>query len=278
MDLIFVYSRNSLIHPFILRSKNLHCLLVRRLRSVQKSGSAKPKTLLREYMRSSRDRLQFLRQNGLLCGAGQTTSMAGAPFAHSRSFPGRIYGKSNDPVLIPGLDSINHSRGFPVTWSHQDNAVVLTLHKAVQKNTQVMNNYGAKSNEELILSYGFVEQGGPDDVLVLRLRDGDTHYWHYSDVRAPTALVHALSTKIATESDEAPLEREARIYELLEEFLIEKRRVFRYSQREFEYNEAYSRPHIAGMIHEYRQGQSNLLNHAIQAIRTRLEELVDELE
>lgn len=34
---------------------------------------------------------------------------------------------------------------------------------------QIYNNYGAKSNEELLLAYGFVLDPNPDDIVVLRL-------------------------------------------------------------------------------------------------------------
>lgn len=196
----------------------------------------------------------------------------------SRSFPGRVASLPDYPVLVPGLDSINHARGTPVTWSHDGDAVVLTLDTLVPGGSQVFNNYGAKSNEELILSYGFVEPGCPDDVLVLRLRDGDTFYWRHSDDKAPAPLLEALCAMIAAESDAAPIEHEARAYELLEEFLLEKRRTFRETQYEFDLAEHVARPHIAAMVREYRAGQISLLNHAISVTRKRMEELVDELE
>ena len=41
--------------------------------------------------------------------------------------------------------------------------------KPIASNTEVYNNYGPKSNEELLLSYGFVIPSNPDDTLILRL-------------------------------------------------------------------------------------------------------------
>ncbi|KAE8236459.1 hypothetical protein A4X03_0g9428, partial [Tilletia caries] len=84
----------------------------------------------------------------------------------SRSFPPRIIGLSDEEgevafgaVLIPGLDSF-HQRGRPVTWKYdppeQDTTgrTKLILDSSTSANSQVFNNYGAKSVEELFGSYG----------------------------------------------------------------------------------------------------------------------------
>ncbi|KAE8180017.1 hypothetical protein CF328_g9294, partial [Tilletia controversa] len=84
----------------------------------------------------------------------------------SRSFPPRIIGLSDEKgeaafgaVLIPGLDSF-HQRGRPVTWKYdppeQDTTgrTKLILDSSTSANSQVFNNYGAKSVEELFGSYG----------------------------------------------------------------------------------------------------------------------------
>ncbi|WFD33608.1 hypothetical protein MCUN1_000421 [Malassezia cuniculi] len=194
----------------------------------------------------------------------------------SRSFPGRLCGKSDGPILIPGLDSINHARGTPVTWSHDGATITLAIHQPIKKGEQVLNNYGAKSNEEFILSYGFVQPGGPDDVLVLRLRDGNVHYWKESDVQAPPALISELKEMILDEDDQ--LWKEARAYEILEEFLLAKRKDFKAGQREFEAYETEIRPHIAYMIREYRVGQRRLFDHAVEITRAYLEHLSDMIE
>lgn len=111
------------------------------------------------------------------------------------------------PTLIPGLDTFNHARAHRVTWAVSSNfssvaaakaaeaaeanngsanttplssadpsstlkertQVSLKLQYAVPAGTQVFNNYGAKGNEELLGTYGFVLPGGLDDSVILRL-------------------------------------------------------------------------------------------------------------
>ncbi|KDN45234.1 SET domain-containing protein [Tilletiaria anomala UBC 951] len=104
-------------------------------------------------------------------------------------------GSELGPILIPGLDSINHGRGWKVTWEAKrgggdeaeagssgsplkldlpdpSDVIFLTLHYDLEAGTQVFNNYGAKSNEEFLGSYGFVMEGGPDDSVSLVVGGG----------------------------------------------------------------------------------------------------------
>jgi hypothetical protein len=110
------------------------------------------------------------------------------------------------PVLIPGLDLFNRkspliyisptldtiallryistfhklisdSRGTPITWlsspitssAGSTPSVSFLNSQPVPAGKEVYNNYGPKSNEELLLSYGFVLSPNPDDTLILRL-------------------------------------------------------------------------------------------------------------
>ena len=89
------------------------------------------------------------------------------------------------PVLLPGLDSLNHARGRPVSWvvdclppmdsgrgSGQRLGLSLVIHSQTRPGEELLNNYGAKPNAELILGYGFSLENNPDDTIVLSIGGG----------------------------------------------------------------------------------------------------------
>ena len=57
---------------------------------------------------------------------------------------------SNDrcPVLIPGLDLLNHNPSAKVSWIWDANVCALRVEFTTQGGCQVWNNYDPKSNEE----------------------------------------------------------------------------------------------------------------------------------
>jgi hypothetical protein len=113
----------------------------------------------------------------------------------SRAFPSSILSAepslvstpSTHPVLIPGVDLLNHKRGHPVSWAVScseetegetlSGTVSIVVHpdtssKKTSKEGQleeVFNNYGPKANDELILGYGFSLPGNPDDKMALQI-------------------------------------------------------------------------------------------------------------
>ena len=89
------------------------------------------------------------------------------------------------PVLLPGLDSLNHARGRPVSWvvdhlpptdpskgSGQQLGLSLVIHSQTRPGEELSNNYGAKPNAELILGYGFSLEDNPEDTIVLSIGGG----------------------------------------------------------------------------------------------------------
>eukprot|EP00957_Ditylum_brightwellii_P206678 15349465-Ditylum_brightwellii.AAC.1 len=84
--------------------------------------------------------------------------------------------------MIPLLDMLNHeSEAAQITWSrpsfpnngdadefnkldsnYQPKAI---LHKRAKKGSQVYKNYGVKSNQSMILKYGFAQMNNLDDSL-----------------------------------------------------------------------------------------------------------------
>ena len=47
--------------------------------------------------------------------------------------------------------------------------ISIVQHNATPAGSQVLNNYGAKPNAELVLGYGFALQDNPDDTIVLKV-------------------------------------------------------------------------------------------------------------
>ncbi|WFC97744.1 hypothetical protein MYAM1_000463 [Malassezia yamatoensis] len=104
---------------------------------------------------------------------------------------------------------------------------VYTRRSRQESASQVFNNYGAKSNEELLLLYGFVEPEGPDDMLTITLRDAHTDstrqfHWHKSSAAPPTEMMVFLESQVTEpkvdRADIASLLRQAEACEALEEF------------------------------------------------------------
>ncbi|KAG6850915.1 hypothetical protein H0H93_006741 [Arthromyces matolae] len=115
-------------------------------------------------------------------------------YLSSRAFPSSLLSPkptllsspNTKPILLPGIDALNHGRKEPVTWavsypptnstSESEGStqtpspkISLVLHNPSQKGQELLNNYGAKPNSELILGYGFALPQNPDDTMVLKI-------------------------------------------------------------------------------------------------------------
>ncbi|KAF8897792.1 SET domain protein [Infundibulicybe gibba] len=111
----------------------------------------------------------------------------------SRAFPSSLLSSEpscNRPlhraVLLPGVDSLNHARGQPVTWlvefpkgneAVKEPRISLVLHSATKSGQELFNNYGPKPNSELILGYGFSLNQNPDDTIILKIGGIDGKKW-----------------------------------------------------------------------------------------------------
>ncbi|KAH9071581.1 SET domain-containing protein [Lactarius deliciosus] len=114
--------------------------------------------------------------------------LTASTYLSSRAFPSTLLSTSPSlfqnpdsyPVLIPGVDSLNHARAQPVSWvvSHTPSAaesqgtISLVARTAVDGGAEIFNNYGAKPNSELLLGYGFTLPDNPDDTIVLKIGGG----------------------------------------------------------------------------------------------------------
>lgn len=150
-------------------------------------------------------------------------------------WPGEVMGA----ILIPGLDSINHRRGEKAHWlarcsdstevtsatDRQKRAdegscsdgdhIVLMLETRYEAEEQIFNNYGAKTNEELLGSYGFTIPGGPDDAVSLLVGGGGAGddgkagerrptYWRRDTETIPDALYDSIIEQLGMEAEEVP--------------------------------------------------------------------------
>lgn len=86
------------------------------------------------------------------------------------------------------MDFLNHSNGKKVKWhfNEQKNAVSYRTGEEIEAGEEIYNNYGNKSNEELLLNYGFAIQNNEFDVsmLTLRLPPGHIENLHSSGLRS----------------------------------------------------------------------------------------------
>jgi hypothetical protein len=88
------------------------------------------------------------------------------------------------PVLVPLIDALNHARAVPVSWvqsgtqagDERGSALSLVLHDGAAEHSELYNNYGAKSNSEFLLGYGFTLLSNPDDTMAFKL-PGEERRW-----------------------------------------------------------------------------------------------------
>jgi hypothetical protein len=110
--------------------------------------------------------------------------LTAAIYISSRAFPSSILSSqptlvvtpSTEPILLPGVDSLNHKRAQPVSWllssPNGDASISLISHMATGPGEEIFNNYGPKPNSELILAYGFTLSNNPDDTIILKIGGG----------------------------------------------------------------------------------------------------------
>ncbi|SCV05087.1 LANO_0G18184g1_1 [Lachancea nothofagi CBS 11611] len=95
----------------------------------------------------------------------------------SRAFPELIFNDKslenvNQAFLFPIVDLLNHANGKKVKWHcvPPENALTFSTDEKLAAGDEVCNNYGDKSNEELLLGYGFAIPDNDFDTATLTLR------------------------------------------------------------------------------------------------------------
>ena len=88
---------------------------------------------------------------------------------HSRAIALTLDGVAGEGCLVPLLDYCNHRNGSLHAVGVEGDAVVLRAGLAVAAGDEVLLNYGAKGNGELLRCHGFVMPENPADVVPLDL-------------------------------------------------------------------------------------------------------------
>ncbi|KAL9658728.1 hypothetical protein ABK040_005883 [Willaertia magna] len=73
------------------------------------------------------------------------------------------------PTLLPVVDILNHKFNSKITYKTENETFYLNCRENLQKGQEVCNNYGAKSNDSFLLSYGFVMRENPEDSLYVQI-------------------------------------------------------------------------------------------------------------
>ena len=73
----------------------------------------------------------------------------------------------DSPVLIPGLDMLNHSENAKVDWVFGSDGSIIKTEEVIDAGKEIFNNYGPKSNAELIIGYGFCKSDTGGDTIDL---------------------------------------------------------------------------------------------------------------
>ncbi|GLB34072.1 putative SET domain contatining protein [Lyophyllum shimeji] len=206
--------------------------------------------------------------------------LTAATYLSSRAFPSSLLSPTpsllsspdTKPVLLPGIDALNHGRGQPVSWvvsyPNSDDpeprapSISLILHNPSTKGQELLNNYGAKPNSELILGYGFSLSRNPDDTIVLKIGGINGQKWEVGrNARGADGLWDELLRSFQQDTESPPtyedqLDAAAALLEMVQSLL--GRLSSHSDDREVEI-----RPEVATMLHDYVEGQRDILQSLI---------------
>lgn len=193
-------------------------------------------------------------------------------YLSSRAFPSTLLSRAPTlqtssscyPILLPGVDTLNHSRGQPVSWctsypegsteERDDLATISIISRTTTlPGEEVFNNYGLKANDELILGYGFSLPQNPDDKITLQL-GGSPNKWvigrHGSGAEG---LWNEVRQLVAEDLDQQGYERDLEAAQLLLEMIQKKYELL----PEFPHEEdIVIRPTVRLMLEHYLEGMS----------------------
>ncbi|KIY73840.1 SET domain-containing protein [Cylindrobasidium torrendii FP15055 ss-10] len=212
---------------------------------------------------------------------------ASASYVASRAFPSSLLSDvpslnvedSTEPILLPGVDALNHARGQPVSWvitttGGTDKSISLVVHNPITAGSELFNNYGPKSNAEFITAYGFSIPENPDDTMLLKVpgREGwqigreaqgmDTVWSVFLD----TVKLQAFGEEDEVEDYEVMLETS----EVLQDALVALQRRLPESQPT-----SGIRDEVGRMLEHYLEGQRDILSKALNFVNIKRTQAVE---
>ncbi|KAJ7639117.1 SET domain protein [Roridomyces roridus] len=212
--------------------------------------------------------------------------LTAATHLSSRAFPSTLMSETpsltsptdSEPILLPGVDSLNHARGAPVSWvssygpiTSPESTISLVLHNAIAAGEEAFNNYGAKPNSELILGYGFSLPDNPDDTIVLKLGGVEGKKWEVGrDAREAEQVWDGVLAMMLGSPDAEPtyedyLDAAAALTEMVETLLDKLPHA---SAVEVD---AGIREDVVGMFSAYVKGQREILESLVVFARSKEE-------
>jgi len=129
------------------------------------------------------------RKEALVSGGSREQVFWARKAISSRCFPARP--GHPFPMMIPVVDSLNHSINAKPYWSWTDTHFVFGTDDYVQPGDEVFGNYGPKSNEELLLGYGFALPNNPNNYVSVRI-SGRTFQLRERNPELPQELLDML--------------------------------------------------------------------------------------
>lgn len=225
----------------------------------------------------------------------------------SRAFPSTLLSEhptlvstpGSYPVLLPGVDSLNHARGQPVSWVvntpqpypsscvHGDEpSIALVLHTPTPAGSELFNNYGPKPNAELILGYGFTLPQNPDDTIVLKIggvASGNTKWEVGRNTRGAEPVWQAVKEAVHAQNRYDVVEEERATYSTEDELwatevLVEMAEdlLGRLPSDSCVSEEKPGvRADVAQMLEHYVEGQREILHSLMEFARAKEQEIIE---
>jgi len=217
-----------------------------------------------------------------------------ATYLSSRAFPSTLLSPtpslmssslSTQPILIPGIDALNHARGHPVSWlvtlpddkdtngGSQSLKISLVIHSPAAHGQELFNNYGPKPNSELILGYGFSIAHNPDDTIVLKIGGIGGDKWEIGrNARGVDGLWQEILSNFCSSAPEAPtfedvLDASDMLQEMVQTF-IER------LPNDGPFEAHGIRPDVATMFSHYLEGQKDILEAVMEFARSKEREAI----
>ena len=203
----------------------------------------------------------------------------------SRRFPPRLLDaeapSAGAPgVLLPFFDLLNHGKGTEIEWRGDGQSVAFAAGAdGIEAQAEIFNNYGSKANDELLLAHGFALENNEHDRVALKMTvasgDGRRTLGPFYLRRGgdfPHALWRALSdpSETASSDSDSPPEVDAESVEVLLATLERKLAPFTASISADAEAARGVAPHYQQSVAFYRTGQREILEDAVEALRSML--------